>query len=185
MKFLRNVFLVWLWSSSTAFSQTAPAFSPNNPAQAPKTILIAPFENLSKAPGIEWIGESFPEVMGQRLGSDSWQMLRRGERLNAFDRAGVPPGRHPSRATIFRVAEQLDVDFVVLGGYNFDGRTFTAICQWLDVKRAHLSKEMIEAGPLPQLIDIQTALAWDLQQLNDPALSTLSLIHISEPTRPY
>ncbi len=170
MKFLRNVFVLWLWSSAAAFSQSAPTFSQDDPAATPKTILIARFENLSNAPGIEWIGESFPEVMGQRLGSNSWQLLRRGERLNAFDRAGIPPGRHPSRATIFRVAEQLDVDFVVLGSYNFDGHTFIATCQWLDVKRAHLSKEMKESGPLPQLIDLQTALAWDLLRLNNPAL---------------
>jgi len=170
VKFLCNVFLVLLWNSTASFSQSPPAFSQDNPAQVPKTILIAPFENVSKAPGIEWIGESFPEVMGQRLGSNSWQLLRRGERLNAFDRAGIPSGRHPSRATIFRIAEQLDVDFVVLGSYNFDGRTFTATCQWLDVKRVHLSKEMTESGPLPQLIDLQTALAWDLLRLNDPAL---------------
>ncbi len=170
MKFLCTVFLVLLWNSTASFSQSPPAFSQDNPAQVPKTILIAPFENLSKAPGIEWIGESFPEVMGQRLGSNSWQLLRRGERLNAFDRAGIPSGRHPSRATIFRIAEQLDVDFVVLGSYNFDGRTFIATCQWLDVKHVHLSKEMMESGPLPQLIDLQTALAWDLLRLNDPAL---------------
>ncbi len=185
MKFLRNVFFVWLLSSAYAFSQATPTFSEDNPAQTPKTILIAPFENLSKAPGIEWIGESFLEVMGQRLASDSWQLLRRGERLNAFDRAGVPPGRHPSRATIFRVAEQLDVDFVVLGSYNFDGHTFVATCQWLDVKRAHLSKEITESGPLPQLIDLQTALAWDLLRLNDPALiaSRDSFVKAAPPIR--
>ena len=184
MKFLRNVFVLLLWSSAAAFSQ-APTFSENNPAEASKTILIVPFENLSKAPGIEWIGESFPEVMGQRLASDSWQLLRRGERLNAFDRVGMPPGRHPSRATIFRVAEQLDVDFVVLGSYNFDGHTFVATCQWLDVKRAYLSKEMTESGPLPQLIDLQTALAWDLLRLNDPALiaSRDSFVKAAPPIR--
>ena len=134
--------------------------------------MIAPFENVSKAPGIEWIGESFPDVIGQRIAGDSLQVMSRADRLHAFDRAGLPSGVHPARATMFRVAEQLDVDYVVLGSYDFDGHTFTATCQWLDMKRTHLSKKMVESGPLLKLIDIQTALAWDLLRWNDPALST-------------
>jgi len=134
-------------------------------------VLIAPFENVSKAPGIEWIGESFPEVVGQRLGADL-QTMSRNDRLHAFDRAGMPSGLHPSRATLFRVAEQLDLDYVVIGTYDFDGHTFTATCQRLDVKHAHLSKKLTESGPLLKLIDIQTALAWDLLRLDDAALTT-------------
>jgi tetratricopeptide (TPR) repeat protein len=146
------------------------------PPVLPKSLLIAPLENVSKAPGIEWIGESFPEVLGQRLigvkGQGVVQVMSRNDRLHAFDRAGMPSGLHPSRATLFRIAEQLDLDYVVIGTYDFDGHTFTATCQRLDVKHAHLSKKMVESGPLPKLIDIQTALAWDLLRLDDPALTT-------------
>jgi len=46
------------------------------------------------------------------------------DRVHAFDRAGMPSGLHPSRATMFRIAKQLDLDYVVLGTYNFDGHTF-------------------------------------------------------------
>ena len=152
------------------FAQTAA--SPELPPGPQKSVLIAPFENVSKAPGIEWIGESFPEVIGQRMASSSLRMMSRPDRLHAFDRAGIPSGLHPSRATIFRVAEQLDVDYVVLGSYDFDGHTFTATCQRLDVKRAHLSNKVTESGPLLKLIDIQTALAWDLLRLDDAALVT-------------
>ena len=31
------------------------------------TMLVLPFENRSKSPGLEWIGESFPELLSQRL----------------------------------------------------------------------------------------------------------------------
>jgi len=144
-------------------------------AGPPKSLLIASFENVSKAPGIEWIGESFPEVLGQRLvggtGQVAVQIVSRNDRLHVFDRAGMPSGLHPSRATIFRIAEQRDLDYVVIGTYNFDGQTFTATCQRLDVKHPHLSKKMAESGPLPKLLDIQTALAWDLLRLDDPMLT--------------
>lgn len=169
MKFSKKILGVLLLS--------APLFSQDVRSQdvrltrAPKSVLIAPFENVSKAPGIEWIGESFPEVVGQRLGADL-QAMSRNDRLHAFDRAGMPSGLHPSRATMFRIAEQLDLDYVVIGTYDFDGHTFTATCQRLDVKHAHLSKKIAESGPLLKLIDIQTALAWDLLRLDDAALTS-------------
>jgi hypothetical protein len=43
------------------------------------------------------------------------------ERLRAYDRQGVPAGVHASRATLYRLAEQMDVDYVVLGSYSYDG----------------------------------------------------------------
>ena len=33
------------------------------------TLVILPFENASSAPGLEWIGEAFPEVLGPRMAS--------------------------------------------------------------------------------------------------------------------
>jgi hypothetical protein len=159
VKFSRKILGVFL-IATPLFSQNIP------PSGAPKSLLIASFENVSKAPGIEWIGESFPEVLGQRLlggaGQGAVQIMSRNDRLRAFDHAGMPSGLHPSRATLFRIAEQLDLDYVLIGTYDFDGHTFTATCQRLDVKRAHLSRKMAESGSLPKLIDIQTALAWDL-----------------------
>jgi len=121
-----------------------------------------PFENQSGAPGIEWIGESFPSVLGQRLGSPTLYVLTREDRLRAYDRVGIPAELHPSRATVYRIAEQMDVDFVVLGRYSFDGRVFTAAAQVLDMRNVRLLPEVSESGPLLDLIRVQTALAWDL-----------------------
>jgi tetratricopeptide (TPR) repeat protein/TolB-like protein len=127
-----------------------------------ETAIVMPFENQSGAPGIEWIGESFPAVLGQRLGSPTLYVLTREDRLRAYDRAGIPAELHPSRATVYRLAEQMDVDFVVLGHYTFDGRVFTASAQVLDMRNVRLLPEVSETGPLMDLIHVQTALAWDL-----------------------
>ena len=163
--------------SPALLSQTRPGSEP--PANAQKLVLVASFENTSKAPGIQWIGESFPEVIGQRLGSSGVRVMNRADRVRALDDAGVPAGVHPSRATMFRVADETDVDFVVLGSYDFDGHTFIATCQRLDMKRAHLSRKIVESGPLTKLIDIQTALAWDLLRLDDAALTTSRDAYVS------
>jgi tetratricopeptide (TPR) repeat protein/TolB-like protein len=131
-------------------------------ATAGQTILVVPFENQSRAPGIEWIGDSFPELLQERLNSPMLYVLPREDRLRAYDRLGIPMRLRPSRATIYRIAEQMDVDYVVLGGYNFDGQTFFVEAQLLDMRRPRLLPTITESGPLVQLIDIQTSLSWDI-----------------------
>jgi tetratricopeptide (TPR) repeat protein/TolB-like protein len=148
--------------------------SPLAVAQTPvdgQTVLVVPFENQSKAPGIEWVSDSFPELIQGRLNSSTLFVLPREDRIHAYDRLGIPVALHPSRATIYRIAEQLDVDLVVLGFYNFDGKIFTTTAQVLDMRREKLLPEVHETGPLVQLIDIQTALAWDVLHTLRPELS--------------
>ncbi|HEY6248418.1 MAG TPA: hypothetical protein VI685_00570, partial [Candidatus Angelobacter sp.] len=121
-----------------------------------------PFENASSAPGIDWIGESFPEVIGNRMNSVPLFLISRDDRLYAFDRLGIPASAKPSRATIYEMAQQIDADYVVVGRYNFDGKTFTASAHVMDVQRLRLSPELTQSGSLTDLIKIQTALTWDI-----------------------
>jgi len=137
-------------------------------ARALQTLLILPFENSARIPGLEWIGESFPEVMGERMGSATLYVVPRGDRAYAFERAGIPLSVRPSHATLFHIGQELDVDYMVLGHYVFDGQSFSAEAQVLDVKRLRLSPPVSESGPLPSLIAIQTALAWDALRAIDP-----------------
>jgi tetratricopeptide (TPR) repeat protein len=109
-------------------------------------------------------------VLGNRLASPLLYIVSRDDRAIAFDRAGIPANLHLSRATLYRIAEQMDADYVVLGSYNFDGQTFTARAQLLDMKALRLSAEQKESGALVKLIDVQTALAWDLLRLVHPEL---------------
>jgi tetratricopeptide (TPR) repeat protein/TolB-like protein len=135
------------------------------------TLLVVPFENRSNAPGLQWIGESFPELLEERLSSPTMYVMNREDRQRAYDRTGVPSRVRLSRATIYRIAEQMDVDYVVLGDFAFDGRTFSATAQLLDMHRQHLLPEVTESGALPDLINVETALAWDLVHALRPDLS--------------
>jgi len=128
------------------------------------TLMVMPFENQSSTPGLEWISESFPEVLSQRMASARTFVMSRDDRDYAFDHSGVPSSVLPSRATIYRVAEQMDADYVVMGTYTYDGKTFSAKAQLLDMKKLHLSPPVDSSGPLASLIDLQTALAWQLLQ---------------------
>lgn len=86
---------------------------------------MVPFENQSKVPGIEWIGESFPELLQERLDSPTMFVLPREDRIHAYDHVGIPVELHPSRATIYRIAEDLGVDYVIFGHYTLMAESST------------------------------------------------------------
>jgi len=140
-------------------------------AETTNTLIIMPFENASGAPGLQWISEAFPEILSQRLAGPTVFTLTRDDRLRAYERAEIPAEVLPTRATLFRLVEQMDVDYVVFGRYMFDGRILTARAQLLDVQRRRLFAESQESGPLPELIQVQSALAWDLLHTLRPSIS--------------
>ncbi|MBV9610576.1 MAG: tetratricopeptide repeat protein [Acidobacteria bacterium] len=150
---------------------------------AGKTMLVLPFDNRSQVPGIEWIGEAFPEVLSERV--TGVFVVPRENRLYALDRMGIPATLHPSRATLYRIAEEMDVDYVVVGSYTFDGRTFNAEAQVLDMSRLRLLPPKFEGGSLTNLLDIANAMAWDI--LHDvppgPRLSRQEFLATSSPVR--
>src|ERR1051326_7932092 len=83
-----------------------------------ETMVVLPFENRSQAPGLDWIGEAFSEVLTQRMACPTLYMIPRKDRRYAFERLGVPTNVALSRATLFKIAEQLDVDQALLGSYS-------------------------------------------------------------------
>ena len=151
------VFLVSLLLCPSLRAQDTPASG--------RTVVVIPFENASPTPGLEWLGESFPETFHGQLNSPVLYVASRDERLRAYDRQGVPAGVHASRATLYRLAEQMDVDYAVLGSYRYDGARLTAIAQLLDMRAQKLSPAATESGALADLGTLQSALAWDLLRL--------------------
>jgi tetratricopeptide (TPR) repeat protein len=132
---------------------------------AGRTMVVIPFENTSPTPGLEWIGESFPEAFHEQLNSPVLYVASRDERLRAYDRQGIPAGVHASRASLYRLAEQMDVDYAVLGSYRYDGERLTATAQLLDMRLQRLSPAATESAPLGDLGALQSALAWDVLRL--------------------
>jgi tetratricopeptide (TPR) repeat protein len=136
--------------------------SANAGAVIGRTLVVIPFENLSPTPGLEWLGESFPEAFHEQMNSPVLYVASRDERIRACDRQGIPASVHPSRATLYRLAEQMDVDYAVLGSYIFDGTRLTATAQLLDMRAQKLLPAVTESAPLADLGNLQSALAWDL-----------------------
>ncbi len=150
-----------------------------------QTVMVMPFENQSSVPGLEWISEAFPQVLSQRMASPKLYLISRDDRLYAFDRVGIPATVHPSRATIYHIAELMDADYVVLGSYESDGSRFSASAQLLDMKKLHLYPAVQSSGPLANLIDVQTVLAWELleQMPAPPSVTREEFLKGSPPIR--
>lgn len=130
-----------------------------------QTVVVIPFENRSPTPGLEWLGESFPQTFRDQLNSPLLYVSSREDRLRAYDRQGIPSGVHPSRASLYRMAEQMDVGYAVLGSYSYDGTRLSATAQLLDMRGQKLSSTVTESAALADLGTLQSALTWDLLHL--------------------
>jgi tetratricopeptide (TPR) repeat protein len=134
-----------------------------------KTLLVLPFQNNSKTPGLDWVGESFPEVLGARL--TGFYVIDREGRTNALNRLGLPASLRPSRATAYEIAQAMDLDYVILGTYAYDGQSFSARAQVLDMQRLHLSPAASASGSLTALIQVEDLLALELMHTLAPNLA--------------
>ena len=136
-----------------------------------RTLVVIPFDNSSPVPRMEWLGEGLAAALRSQLNSPVLYVATREERLRAYDRLGIPIGIHPSRATVFRLAEQMDVDYALIGSYGLDGDHLTTTAQLIDMRAPKLLAKLTESAPLGEFGNLQSALAWDLLHLIGPDFS--------------
>ena len=151
-------------------------------------LLVLPFDNLtvpaapavnqpaarpaaetSEQANLDWIGEAVPEILNSRLTSAGFFPLNRQDRLYALDHLGFPATFQPSRATALRLAETLDADSIIFGGYSLKGSQLTLRAHIVDVPKLRLSAEVTETGDIGQLIPLLGSLAWKLTRTLDPS----------------
>jgi len=135
------------------------------------TLVVIPFENSSPTPGLEWLGEAFSQSLYRSLDSPLLYVASREERVRAYERQGIPPALHPSRPTLYRIAEQMDVDYVALGSYSYDGATLTVSTQLLDMRSQKLLPAVTESAQIQELGRLQASLGWDVLRAVRPDFS--------------
>ena len=157
--------------------------SPQAPAQTPtatpdsaadirqpggRLILVLPFDNRSGQSALNWIGDSFPYTLDQRLTSAGFLTIGRDDRQYALEHLGLPPDFRPSRATTIRIAQTLDADFVVVGSFNVENGRIEVQAQVLEVNQLRMSQPLSDSANLPRLFDVENAIAWKVAQRLDP-----------------
>jgi tetratricopeptide (TPR) repeat protein len=151
-------------SSSDASSDAASATSG-------RLVLVLPFENRSGQPNLQWIGDSFPDTINQRLNSAGFLTITRDDRQFALDHLGFPVDFRPTRATTIRIAQTLDADYVVLGSYNVQNGVISTQARVLAVNKLSLSQPLEDSSQLARLFDIENAIAWKVARQIDPNFS--------------
>lgn len=149
-----------------------------------RVVLVLPFDNRSGNPALNWIGDSFPDTLNQRLNSSGFLTLSRDDRDYALDHLGLPVGFRPTRASTLRIAQTLDADYVIVGSYNIKDAPGAAPAtagqpmnlqsriqvqvQVLEVNKLHLSPPLADSSELARLFDIENAIAWKVARQIEP-----------------
>ncbi len=136
-----------------------------------RVVLVLPFDNRSGQSNLDWIGDSFPDTLSERLSSAGFLTITREDRLYALDHLGLPAGFKPSRATTIRIAQTLDADFVIVGNFTTQGPRIAVQAQVLRVNELRLSPPLSDSSDLSRLFDAENALAWKAAKEIDPHLA--------------
>jgi tetratricopeptide (TPR) repeat protein len=145
--------------------------------------LVFPFENAGASPRLDWLGEGLEELTIQRLSAAGQQVYSHTGRTGELDRSGLPPTAKLSRASMLRIAQNMDADFVIFGRFTSDGQTLMVEAQILRVSPTKLLPAIRETGPLDSLMDLHIKLLWRLLSANDHAYSR-TLEEFSKAQRP-
>ena len=117
---------------------------------------------------LDWISESFAENLSSRLSGPNYYALEREERNAAYDQLGLPADTPLTVASKYKAAQTLGVDWAVLGKFSVQGDRLTASARLLNLRPMKLSPPIEVSGELPELVDLQTRLAWRLVASYNP-----------------
>jgi tetratricopeptide (TPR) repeat protein len=139
-----------------------------------ETALVLPFFNQSKSAGLDWVGESIAESVGDSLVSDGLLVLDREDRLEAYRRLSLQPGAELTHASIIKIGESLDASKVIYGFYELRADdepgpeqsrgSLRITARILDLKNTRQSGELGELGALENLGLLQVHLGWQVLQ---------------------
>jgi tetratricopeptide (TPR) repeat protein len=176
--------LVALFAALTlALTASARARPSGRPGGQQGVYLVFPFENRGASPHLDWLGEGLEELTIQRLSAVGEAVYSHSGRAGELERYGLPPSAKLSRATMLRIAEDLDADYVVLGSFTSDGTSLLLESRVLRVASTSLLPPVRESGRLDALMDIVTRLAWRTLSANQAAYP-LGLDEFAKKQRP-
>ena len=144
-------------------SAAKPATSANSPAAsgtAQKIYVVLPFEGVGAPSKLDWLSEGLEELTIERLTSAGEQVYSHSGRAAELERYGLPSGSTFSHATMLRVAEDLDADYVIYGKYAVKGTALTLQMRILSVNPLSMRPPVQESGPVDSLTDLHMHVLW-------------------------
>ncbi|HEV8146600.1 MAG TPA: tetratricopeptide repeat protein [Bryobacteraceae bacterium] len=148
-----------------------------------QTAAVIPFFNPSPSRNLDWIGESIAEVIREALGSRGVLTLDRSDLREASDRLGLRVQTVISDASVIKIGESLDAEYVIFGSYRFTPAppisaaataaspppasralvsrgSLRVAARVVDLRHMRQSPEFVETGALEDLAVLEAHLAW-------------------------
>jgi len=133
-------------------------------AQADATVAL-PLFNTSKDRTVDWVGESAAESIIEALHGEGLVTLDRIDRAEAYQRLSLRPRVSLSRASIVKIADELDASNAIFGSYEIirdpaAKATIKLTVRVLDLRKLRQTPEFAEEGLLEDLASLQNKIAW-------------------------
>ena len=155
---------------------SAPLLLTTSKAFALDTVAVIPLFNLdeSKSPGLDWVGESVAETIRESLSSSGLLVLSREDREEVYRRLSLRTGVVLTKASVLKVGETLDAGQIVFGDFKIEApagssgnasnpkSTLSLVAHIIDLKKLREGPEISQTGPLENLSQMETRLAWML-----------------------
>ena len=168
MEVLPKILLLGLIGMSQCLAQTAPAAKSGAASgNSQKIYVVLPFENGSGTAKLDWLSEGLEELTIQRLSAAGEQVFSHAGRASELGRNGLLQTARFSRATMIRVAEDLDADYVIYGRYLANGSTLILEMHALRMNPIALRPALRETGQLDSLMEMHLRLLWRVLSLKD------------------
>jgi tetratricopeptide (TPR) repeat protein len=141
-----------------------------------QTILIVPFEAAEATAAssrYDWLGEAVAGLGVTRLSDEGRAVFSRQQFQAAAERFGLPAAYGSSarftRATLLKLAEQLDADFVVFGRYEVKDKSLRLEARVIRLEPMSQSEKLEESGSLEDFSALHAQLCWKVLRQVDSA----------------
>jgi tetratricopeptide (TPR) repeat protein/TolB-like protein len=121
--------------------------------------LVVPFENTTGEPRGYWLSEASAVLLTNNLVALGASSIAREDRLRAFERLRVPVLSTLSHATVIRLGHVVGAAYVVVGHFEVKGGDLTVRARILRLDTGQISAELLETGPLSDMLHIYGRLA--------------------------
>lgn len=133
------------------------------------TVLVVQFHNSSEYPDLNWVGESIADTLMREFGSADEIVLQRNSRGEGLRRLSLHAGAEFTKATVMRLGETLDADYVCYGSFEvtllspdaqLKDSSVRITAHIIDLRKLHDGPDLSEAGRLSDLSRLEEHLAW-------------------------
>jgi len=125
------------------------------------SFMLFPLEN-GAGQQLAWVGEAVALSVGEQMRIPGVDVIGRDERLECLQRADLPSGLQLSNASMIRVGQLAEVDFIVTGRYSGTNDKLDIKLQTIDLKTMRKGGTISATGPLSVLPQMENELAYGI-----------------------